>query len=153
MEQDDINQVAQRIEMGLARMDSIRSQMDALRGQMEALRTVINDHDSSIISLQELKKGSSDRVLIGLGAQVFMNAKIEDTGHCLLNEGAGIYIKKDLDHAIGAINDRKKMLGDVIERMGAQLNEMAEAYNSLASQTQDLYGQQMLMAQGTQGNF
>ncbi|MDG6224636.1 MAG: prefoldin subunit alpha [Candidatus Thermoplasmatota archaeon] len=153
MEQDDINKVARQIEMGLARMDSLRGQMDSLKGQMEALRAVIIDHGSSMDSLKELKTGSSDRSLIGLGSQVFINVRIEDTDHCILSEGAGIYIKRDIDTAISAIEDRKKVLEDVIERLGSQLNEMAEAYNSLAAQTQELYGQQMLMAQGTQGNF
>jgi len=144
---------AQQIEMGLARMDALKGQIENLRVQRETLAAVANDYDSSIEVLKALGEGGAEETLVPVGGLVYIKARIADREGCLLNEGAGVFIRKDVGSAIERIKQRRTSLDDAIKRMAAQMEELLNAYNSLASQTQGLYEKQMLAGQGPEGSF
>jgi prefoldin alpha subunit len=153
MQSDESRNVGQELEMGMARMDMLKAQMDSLRNQRDAIVSVLMDYESSIEVISSLKTGHVSDTLVPIGAMVYLKARVLEGETCLLNEGAGVYMQRDLDDALSRIKGRKESLEKAVESMTSQLENVVQSYNQLAARTQELYGQQMLRSNGPKGEF
>jgi prefoldin alpha subunit len=91
---------------------------EQLKGQIEALQEGISMIDSSLIQMDttiEALTGAGstkkdNEILLPVGSDSFLWAKITDNKNAIVGIGAGVAVKKTLKEAVAEIEGRKKEL-------------------------------------------
>jgi len=112
MYETQINQISQELQM----LDARKQEVDRLV--------------ESIDELKNSKKDSDSYSPIGPG--VFVKSQVKDTKHLLMNVGAGIIVKKDVESAKKILEEQAKNL----EEAKTKMNNALQLYYSQAQAIQ-----------------
>ena len=145
--------MSQELEMGMAQMDQLKVQIDTLTRQRDSLGTIVMDYDRSIKVLESMKAGSSDEILLPIGGQVYVKARIIDPEICLVDQGVGIMMDRSLSEAMDQIKERKEKVLQAVSNMDNSINELLARYNEVSARTQQLYSDQMQSGDGPEKTF
>ena len=108
--------MSQEMEMGIAQMDQIKAQIDSFTMQRDSLGTVILDYERSIKVLESMEAGSSEDILLPIGGQVYVKAKVMDNKKCLIDQGVGIMMDRTVSEAKVQIQERKEKVLQAVSR-------------------------------------
>ena len=96
----------QELQQSLIYLEYIKEQITVLKEQSEVLELAQNEHNQAIETLKDFKNISKkNEVLIPIGADSLVFAKIEDPSKVIINVGAGIAIEEKIGDAIKKITD------------------------------------------------
>lgn len=76
----------------------------------------------SLRDMQKVKKGN--KVLVPLGASIFVEGNVEETSKVIMGIGAGVCVKKDTEEAIEMVEDQVKELNNVEEQLGTKMEHL-----------------------------
>ncbi len=131
--------------------EQMMMEYEQIRGQIEALQEGLSMIDSAIMqmdsALEALTAASGlsagNEILLPVGADSFLSAKITDTENVLVGIGAEVAVKKNFADAISDVKSRKDVLvktrdgrGRELERLVGFAQEMAPKLQAMMAKTQ-----------------
>jgi prefoldin alpha subunit len=124
--------------------EQIRGQIEALQEGLSMIDSAIMQMDSALEALTAASGLSGDNeILLPLGADSFLSAKITDTENVLVGIGAEVAVEKKIADAISDVQSKKAGLvktrdgrGRELERLVGLAQEMAPKLQSMMAQTQ-----------------
>jgi prefoldin alpha subunit len=145
--------MSQEMEMGIAQMDQIKAQIDSYTMQRDSLGTVVLDYERSIKVLESMEAGSSDDILLPIGGQVYVKAKILDIKNCLVDQGVGVMMDRTISEAMDQIAERKEKVLKAVTSLEKTIQDLMARYSEISSKTQQLYSDQMKSDAGPEQTF
>ncbi len=133
----------QELQQAVMYLENIKQQIVTLKDQFEILYLAVNEHQQAIDTLNGFKNLTDDNeLLIPIGGDLLVFAKVKDVSKVIINIGAGIAMEDKLDDAITKLNSRivkieenKNKLNSTIENLQSQAmmlsSNIEEKYQSL----------------------
>lgn len=87
-------------------------------------------------SLKEAKVGSE--ILVPMGPDSFINAKVTDTKNVIVGLGSGVAAKKDIDEAVGDMDVRITGLERARKQSTEKLQIITQKYEEMAPEVQKI---------------
>jgi len=153
MDTPDNESSGRELQMGIAQLENLKVQLESMRSQRETMAGVLNDYRASIEVLDVLEAGGDEELLIPLGGMVFVKANVQEKGRCIVEEGGGVFMDKDISSSKAAITERMGKIEEALAGYDHSINDMMAKYNELAQRTQALYNSQMMSGAGPEGTF
>ena len=125
-------QIEKELEAKYAELQMIGQQMKQLQKQIVMLNTQILELAQlqlNLTELKDIKPGTSIKITIGNG--IYTNAELKNSQELLVNIGAGVVVKKDVDSAKKLIEEQEKEIKQVHEQMMAELKNLYQHANSM----------------------
>ena len=131
--------------------EQMMMEYEQIRGQIEALQEGVSMIDASVLqidaALEALTAASSlsgdNEILLPVGADSFLSAKITDTENVLVGVGADVAVKKKIGDAVSDAKSKKDVLvktreerGRELERLVGFAQEMAPKLQAMMAKTQ-----------------
>jgi prefoldin alpha subunit len=115
-----------------AMLESARTQLDALAKQQQLIQLAIEEHVRARETIKALTKGSpGDEVLIPIGADSYIHAKISDNRNAIVGVGSSTSIRR-------APAEAEKMLDEKIDELSRAFKAVTERAAQLEQMVQDL---------------
>lgn len=119
------------IEKVLGEYEYLRSQAEALQKNLEMLNASITELSIVLGSLDEINgQGKKNEILVPIGGDSFVSARILDTAKVIVGLGANVAVKKTIPEARKDLEERLKELegvrGEVSEKLGLLLGRIEE---------------------------
>ena len=97
----------QELQQSLFYLEYLKEQIVTLKEQFEVLEIAVNEHDQAIETLKDFENlKNNNEILIPLGADSLMFAKVADSSKVILNIGAGLALEEEIDDAIDKLSSR-----------------------------------------------
>lgn len=114
------------------------------RGQIETLKQSLESISSSILDLAVVKESldsikalkKKNEILVPIGAGSFVNARIIDTDKVIIGLGADVAVKKKIQDAKADIEGRMKKLEEVQNQNIEKLQLITQKIQELAPQVE-----------------
>lgn len=126
--------------------EQMMMQYEQYKGQIEALQEGINLIDASLMQLETTiaaLKGAStltddNEILIPVGADSFLSAKVVDTKNAIVGIGADVAVKKSIEAAIADVETRKREIAKVREERAVEFEKVLKAAQEMAPKLQEI---------------
>jgi prefoldin alpha subunit len=118
----------QELQQSLIYLEYVKEQISTLNEQFEILELAIREHNQAIETLKDfdnLKK--NNEILIPIGADSLVFAKVADPSKVILNIGAGVAVEEKIDNAVTKLTTR-------IEKIEGNKKKIQETIQSLQDQ-------------------
>ena len=123
----------------------IEQHIKQLQGQLEVITNQLIELSTTRNSLEEFNKINMDKeVFVPLSSGIFAKAKIKDTSDLLVNIGANVVVKKDIDstkkliqNQIEEIKKIQRLMIDNMEKMTNHAAQLEMQLQSLISEGQN----------------
>ena len=118
----------QELQQSILYLEFIKEQLTTLNEQMEILELAIKEHNQAIETLNDFKNiNKDDEILLPIGADSLVFAKIADPSKVILNIGAGLAKEEKLKDAIEKLSSR-------IEKIEGNKTKIRETIQGLTDQ-------------------
>ena len=124
----------QQVRESYMMLESAKAQLDGLAKQQELVQLAVEEHVRARETIKEIAKGAAgDEVLVPLGADSYIHAKISDNKDAIVGVGAGISIRRSpeeaekiLDTKIDDLSRAFKSITDKAAKTEAMVQELSE---------------------------
>ncbi|MFO7991663.1 MAG: prefoldin subunit alpha [Thermoplasmata archaeon] len=140
----------QELREKVGRLEVINSQLDVLEEQIGYINQLINDHNEAIKTFEKYsqeEEGSEMMVPVGANSRVY--CKVGNTDKVLIGLGADISAETNVEKATEILEKRKKELTSNRSEMENNLNKLNTEYQKLESEVREEY--QELQSQSMKG--
>lgn len=115
----------------LGEYEYLRNQAEALQKNLEMINANLTEFGAVLESLEEIKgQRKENEILVPIGADSFVSARIIDTKKVIVGLGANVAVKKPIQEARKDLETRLKELdgvrGEVSEKLGMLLDRIEE---------------------------
>ncbi|MEM0449754.1 MAG: prefoldin subunit alpha [Methanomassiliicoccales archaeon] len=136
----------QELRQALATLELFRAQAETLLEQQQIIQISLEEYTRARQTLEKWKEASpGEEVLVPIGGNSFVYAKVSDNTKALVGVGSGVTIERTVDEAIKTLEARIAELSEaakkvseslmVIEQRSAQLQQVVQAeYERLQQQ-------------------
>ena len=118
----------QSIEQNVAMLETAKAQLDGLVKQQQLIQLAIEEHARARETVKQLTKGvPGDDILVPLGADSYIHAKISERRDAIVGIGSGVSVSKSP--------------GDAEKILDSKLDDLSRAFKSVgerAAQTEAL---------------
>ena len=115
-----------RLEEMINELNAYKSQADVLNQQVETLKNTIADLTVAQETLDAIKGKKSPETLVPIGAGSFLITEIKNTEEVIVGLGSGAAVKKSIEDAKINIEEQKKELDDVMQKMMGDLQKISD---------------------------
>jgi prefoldin alpha subunit len=116
-----------------------KAQIEALQEGIGLIDASLVQMDATIESLEGVTTlGKDNNVLLPVGSNSFLSARITDTKNAIVGIGADVAVKKTLKEAIAEVRERKKELEGVRGVRVEELNRVISAAQEMAPRLQEI---------------
>ena len=126
------NLTPQKIQELSARFQQYQAQAESIARQLNMLQITINDVETAlatVTALQEVPAGKETLVPIGFGT--FVNAKLTDPDRVVIGIGAGVSVEKKIDDAKPFLEKRKEELAKFYEQLNNTMAKIGQEMQSI----------------------
>lgn len=116
----------QRLEAIINELNAYKAQADMLNQQVETLKATIADLTIAQETLDAIKGKKSPETLVPIGAGSFLITEIKNTEEVIVGLGSGAAVKKNIDDAKVSIEEQKKELDEIMQKMVSDLQKISE---------------------------
>lgn len=116
----------QRLEAIINELNAYKAQADMLNQQVETLKATIADLTIAQETLDAIKGKKSPETLVPIGAGSFLITEIKNTEEVIVGLGSGAAVKKNIDDAKESIEEQKKELDEIMQKMMSDLQKISE---------------------------
>jgi prefoldin alpha subunit len=115
-------------ELGLmdSRAREFEQQIMIIDGQLQELRLIQED-------LEKLSKNGKKEVLMPLSSDILVKGNITDSENVLVNVGAGVVLKKNINEAKDITEKHEKKISEVKEKLLDEINRIVDYMLKLES--------------------
>jgi prefoldin alpha subunit len=124
----------QQVRESYMMLESAKAQLEGLAKQQELIQLAVEEHVRARETIKEIAKGAAgDDVLIPLGADSYIHAKVSDNKDAIVGVGSGISIRRSpeeaekiLDTKIDDLSRAFKSITDKAAQTEAMVQELSE---------------------------
>lgn len=130
MNEQELRQAMSALELFRAQLESIAENQQLIQISLEELgraRETLNQ-------FQKAKEG--DELLVPIGGNSFVFAKVATNAKAIVGIGTGISVEKSMDEAIKTMDDRSKELLDTMKKLNDRRLAIEEQANVLSQAVQ-----------------
>jgi prefoldin alpha subunit len=119
-------------------LDTAKAQLEGLMKQQQLIQLAVDEHVRARETIKDLAKGEiGDDILIPLGADSYIHAKISDRRDAIVGVGAGVSIlrtpseaQKILDEKIDELSRAFKSVTDKASQLEGMIQELTDKVQS-----------------------
>lgn len=138
----------QRLEEIINELNAYKAQAEMLNQQVETLKATIADMEIAQETLDSIKGKKSPETLVPIGAGSFLITEIKNTEEVIVGLGSGAAVKKNIDDAKESIEEQKKELDNIMQKMMSDLTKISQIITQKSPEAEAL----IQKIEGTQGN-
>ncbi|AIS31522.1 MULTISPECIES: prefoldin subunit alpha [Methanobacterium] len=138
----------QRLEEIINELNAYKAQAEMLNQQVETLKATIADMEIAQETLDSIKGKKSPETLVPIGAGSFLITEIKNTEEVIVGLGSGAAVKKNIDDAKESIEEQKKELDNIMQKMVSDLTQISQIITQKSPEAEAL----IQKIEGTQGN-
>lgn len=130
MNEQELRQAMSTLEIFRAQLESIAQNQQLIQISLEELeraRETLNQY-------QKAKEG--DELLVPIGGNSFVFAKVATNSKAIVGVGTGISVEKSMEEAIKTMGDRSKELFDTMSKLNERRMAIEEQANVLSQTVQ-----------------
>lgn len=130
---------ARRFQQIIAEINDYQAAADVIRQQIEILTSSFSElmmTSETIKTIEKLKPETE--ILVPIGSNSFVTAKIVSTDHVIIGLGAEISAQKKSGEAIQMLEERMTEVGNAIQQMRQELEKIDEKIDSLRPEAEKL---------------
>lgn len=116
----------ERLNQLVNELNMYQGQADMLNQQMETVKANIADLTIAQETLETIKDKKDTETLVPIGAGSFIITEIKNTDEVIVGLGAGAAVKKKISDAEESIQEQKKDMESVSNKIAEQLNKITE---------------------------
>ena len=124
----------QQVRESYMMLESAKAQLEGLAKQQELIQLAVEEHVRARETIKEIAKGAADNeVLVPLGADSYIHAKISDNKDAIVGVGSGVSIRRSpeeaekiLDTKIDDLSRAFKSVTDKAAQTEAMIQELSE---------------------------
>jgi len=124
----------QQVRESYMMLESAKAQLEGLAKQQELIQLAVEEHVRARETIKEIAKGAADdEVLVPLGADSYIHARISDNKDAIVGVGSGISIRRSpeeaekiLDTKIDDLSRAFKSITDKAAQTEAMIQELSE---------------------------
>ena len=124
----------QQIRESYMMLESAKAQLEGLAKQQELVQLAVEEHVRARETIKEIAKGAADdEVLVPLGADSYIHAKVSDNKDAIVGVGSGVSIRRSpeeaekiLDTKIDDLSRAFKSITDKAAQTEAMIQELSE---------------------------
>ena len=120
---DDLDQLANEIQMQQARGDAIRQQMQEMQNALAGIGGAID-------AVSSLKKAKGD-ALVPVGAGVFVSCPKPDPEEVTVSIGGNLMVKKKPEEAVKLLQEKQKKIAETMNSAQEDLQQIVRTIESL----------------------
>jgi prefoldin alpha subunit len=128
----------QKLEALVNELNTYQGQAEVLQQQVETLNVTITELSVAIDTLVTIKGEDNKETLVPIGAGSFLITELKNTDQVIVGLGAGVAVKKTIDDAKESINEQKKELEDLRNKMSADLQKITEYIMQRSPEAEEL---------------
>jgi prefoldin alpha subunit len=128
----------QRLEGIIEELNMYKGQADMLNQQIETLKATISDLSIAMETLDSIKGKNKPETLVPIGAGSFLITEIKNTEEVIVGLGSGAAVKKKIDDAKDSIEDQKKELEGIMQKMVGDLQKISEIIMQKTPEAEEL---------------
>ena len=119
-------------------LETAKAQMEGLSKQQQLIQLAVEEHVRARETVKSLLKGSpGDEILIPIGADSFVHAKVSDNRNAVIGIGSGVTVRRSpeeaekfLDEKIDELSRAFKAIVDRAAQTEALIQELSEKVQS-----------------------
>ncbi len=131
----------QKLQQDYAMLENAKAQLEGLLRQQQLIQLAVDEHVRARETLKELAKGTpGDEVLMPLGANSYVPARISENGSVIMGIGAGVSIQKTKEEAEAFLDTKIDELSRAFKTVTERAQQMESAIQELTERMQSQYG-------------
>jgi len=135
----------QSLREGYVMLDTAKAQLEGLMKQQQLIQLAVDEHVRARETIKDISKGAAgDDILIPLGADSYIHAKISDRRDAIVGVGMGVSIRRtpedaqrildekidELSRAFKAVTDKASQTEAMIQELTDRVQAQMEALQS-----------------------
>ena len=131
----------QRLREDYNLLETAKAQLEALIRQQQLIQLAVDEHVRARETVRALANGApGDDVLIPLGADSYVHAKISEDRTAILGIGSGVSLRKTSDEAEKFLDAKIDDLSRAFKSVTERAQQMEGAVQELTAKVQSQYG-------------
>ena len=119
-------------------METAKAQLEGLAKQQELIQLAVEEHVRARETIKEMAKGSpGDDILVPLGADSYIHAKISDNTDTIVGAGSGMSIKRKPEEAEKILDSKIDDLSRAFKSISDKAAETEALVQELTQRVQD----------------
>jgi len=130
----------QELRQALATLEVMRAQAQSLAEQQQLLQLSLEEYSRALETLNQWKNAKEgDEILVPLGGNSFVFAKVASSDKSLVGIGSGISVERSSEEAIKTVETRIKELTEGMKKINDSLTVLETRSQSLTQMVQAEY--------------
>jgi prefoldin alpha subunit len=132
----------EEIKKKVGELEIYRLQLDTLAKQDEILRINIEEFMRARDTLQGIKENKKgDKILVPIGANFFVHAKIDDVGKGISNLGSTVAAEENINDALKRLDKHINELNKAGQELANKVTELEARNAALTQELQEAYAE------------
>ncbi len=133
----------QKMQQDYLMLENAKGQLEGLMRQQQLIQLAVDEHVRARETLKELAKGApGDEVLMPLGANSYVPARISENRDAIIGIGAGISIQRNREEAEKFLDLKIDELSRAFKQVTERAQQLEGAIQELSDRMQTQYGTQ-----------
>jgi len=122
----------EEIRRALAELQALRELAESMRSRINVVESFINELKAAGEAIKAIRDvGENATILVPVGGDSFIRAKVENMSKVLVGVGAGVVLEKDVEDALNYLGERvaelEKISVDLRRRLAETLERIRES--------------------------
>ena len=123
-----------------AMLETAKTQLDALGKQQQLIQLAVEEHVRARETIKALAKGNpGDEVLIPIGADSYIHAKISDNRNAIVGVGSSTSIRRSPEEAEKILDEKLDELSRAFKAVGERAAQLEQMVQGLSDKVQQQY--------------
>ena len=123
-------------------LETAKAQLEAFVRQQEIIRLTIDEHRRAKETIERFAQGTpGEDVLIPIGADALIHAKISENRNAVVGIGAGVSFERSSEEAGKVIDVRIDDLNRALQRVTERVEQTEQSMQKLSEEVQKFYSQ------------
>ncbi|MCK5560472.1 MAG: prefoldin subunit alpha [Thermoplasmata archaeon] len=138
---DSINiENQQELQQSMMYLEYIKEQITVLKEQFEILELAVKEHYQAIDTLKDFENlGKNNEILVPIGADSLVFAKVVDHSKVILNIGSGLAMEENLNDGIEKLTSRIENIEDNKNKIETTIQNLQQQATMLTSSIEEKY--------------
>jgi prefoldin alpha subunit len=132
----------QELQQSLMYLEYLKEQIVSLSDQLEILELAVKEHDQAIDTLKDFENlDKKNEVLIPIGADSLVYAKVTENSKVILNIGSGLSKEVKIDNAIETLSSRITKIDENKTKIKDTIQNLQDQATMLSADVEAKYQQ------------
>ncbi|OGS42530.1 MAG: prefoldin subunit alpha [Euryarchaeota archaeon RBG_16_62_10] len=130
----------QSLEQNVMMLETAKAQLDGLAKQQQLIQLAIEEHARARETVKQLSKGSpGDDILVPIGADSYLHAKVSDKKDAIVGIGSGVSVSKTPEEAEKTLDAKIDDLSRAFKSVGERAAQTEALIQDLTEKVQTQY--------------